>query len=484
MSDTLLIQLALIVPFAGSILIAFAGRYPNLREAISLLTSTALFIIVALLYGSVSAGARPAIEIIKPIAGLSLAFEIEPLGMLFSLVASFLWIVTSIYSIGYMRGHNEQHQTRFYVCFALALASTMGIAFSANMFTLFLFYEMLTLTTYPLVTHSGTAEAKRSGRLYLGILLGTSIGLQLLAIIWTWSITGTLDFTQGGVFDSQVSGGVIGVLFALYIFGIGKAALIPFHRWLPAAMVAPTPVSALLHAVAVVKAGVFTVLKITVYIFGFDTLADAGANTWIIYIAAATILIASLIALNTDNLKARLAYSTISQLSYIVLGALLINKIGTIGSGMHIAMHAFGKITLFFCAGAIMVASHKTEVSQMRGLGRAMPLTMAAFFIGSLSIIGLPPMGGMWSKWFLVLGTVESGLTIPLVVLLISSLLNIAYLLPIPIRGFYHEVDNTRNTAIKEAPWPCLIAISISSLGCIVLFIFPEPIYRLLESIF
>jgi len=426
MSDTLLIQLALIVPFAGSILIAFAGRYPNLREAISLLTSTALFIIVALLYGSVSAGARPAIEIIKPIAGLSLAFEIEPLGMLFSLVASFLWIVTSIYSIGYMRGHNEQHQTRFYVCFALALASTMGIAFSANMFTLFLFYEMLTLTTYPLVTHSGTAEAKRSGRLYLGILLGTSIGLQLLAIIWTWSITGTLDFTQGGVFDSQVSGGVIGVLFALYIFGIGKAALIPFHRWLPAAMVAPTPVSALLHAVAVVKAGVFTVLKITVYIFGFDTLADAGANTWIIYIAAATILIASLIALNTDNLKARLAYSTISQLSYIVLGALLINKIGTIGSGMHIAMHAFGKITLFFCAGAIMVASHKTEVSQMRGLGRAMPLTMAAFFIGSLSIIGLPPMGGMWSKWFLVLGTVESGLTIPLVVLLISSLLNIA----------------------------------------------------------
>ncbi len=484
MSDELLIQFALLIPCAGSILIAFTGSYPNLREAITLLTSSALFITVVLLYCSVSAGARPAIEIIQPIAGLSLAFEIEPLGMLFSLVSSFLWIVTSIYSIGYMRGHNEQHQTRFYVCFALALASVMGVAFSANMFTLFLFYELLTLTTYPLVTHSGTAEAKRSGRLYLGILLTTSIGLQLLAIIWTWSITGNLDFTQGGVFDKQVSAGVIGILFALYIFGIGKAALMPFHRWLPAAMVAPTPVSALLHAVAVVKAGVFTVLKITVYIFGFDTLTAAGATTWIIYIAAATILIASLIALNKDNLKARLAYSTISQLSYIVLGALLINETGFIGGGMHIAMHAFGKITLFFCAGAIMVAAHKTEISQMRGLGRAMPLTMAAFFIGSLSIIGLPPMGGMWSKWFLVLGTVEAELYIPLAVLLISSLLNIAYLLPIPIRAFYHEGDNNNNTVIKEAPWPCLLAMSISSLGCIVLFIFPEPIYRLLGSIF
>jgi len=204
----------------------------------------------------------------------------------------------------------------------------------------------------------------------------------------------------------------------------------------------------------------------------------------IIYIAAATILIASFIALNKDNLKARLAYSTISQLSYIVLGALLINEIGFIGSGMHIAMHAFGKITLFFCAGAILVAAHKTDISQMRGLGRAMPFTMAAFFIGSLSIIGLPPMGGMWSKWFLVLGTVEAGLMIPLAVLLISTLLNIAYLLPIPIRAFYHVGDNNNNIAIKEAPWPCLIAMSISSLGCIALFIFPEPVYRLLESIF
>lgn len=488
MSDALLIQLVLSLPVVASIFIAISGQYPNLREAFTLITSTALFIVVLMLYNSVSNGIRPEFVLIEPVAGLSLAFSIEPLGMLFSLVSSFLWIVTSIYSIGYMRGHNEKNQTRFYVCFALAIASVMGIAFSANMFTLFLFYELLTLSTFFLVTHSGTDDAKRSGKLYLGILLGTSIGLQLLAIIWTWSITGTLDFTQGGVFDNQVSKSVIAILFALYIFGIGKAALMPFHRWLPAAMVAPTPVSALLHAVAVVKAGVFTVLKVTVYIFGFDTLIETNASIWLIYIASGTILIASLIAMTKDNLKARLAYSTISQLSYIVLGALLINETAFIGSSMHIAMHAFGKITLFFCAGAIMVATHKTEISQMHGLGRTMPITMAAFFIGSLSIIGLPPMGGMWSKWFLVLGTVEAGLYIPLAVLLISSLLNIAYLLPIPIRAFYPAKDKMNelddNTVVKEAPWPCLIAISITSLGCIALFLLPEPLYQLIALIF
>jgi multicomponent Na+:H+ antiporter subunit D len=363
----------------------------------------------------------------------------------------------------------------------------MGLTFSANMFTLFIFYELITLVTYPLVTHSGTDEAKRSGRVYLGVLLGTSIGLQLLAIVWTWTITGTLDFTEGGILAGKTTDIVIAILFALYVFGIGKAALMPFHRWLPAAMVAPTPVSALLHAVAVVKAGVFTVLKVTLYIFGIDLLATTGASVWLIYMASATILIASIIAMSKDNLKARLAYSTVSQLAYIVLGAMLASTMGIIGSGMHIAMHAFGKITLFFCAGAIMVASHKTEISQMRGLGRTMPFTMMAFLIGSMSIIGLPPTGGMWSKWFLVMGTLEAEYYIPLLVLLISSLLNVAYLLPIAVRGFFSEPDDmsleNRAQGIKEAPLPCLIAIAITSLGCIALFFYPEPAYELMKSI-
>ena len=478
----MLIEAAILVPTVGAVLIGLAGRHPDLREAITLITSVTLFVIVAKLYLSLNAGVLSVLELLEVLPGLSLAFAVEPLGMLFALVASFLWIVTSIYSIGYMRGHHEQNQTRFYVCFALALASVMGLTFSANMFTLFIFYELITLITYPLVTHSGTDEAKRSGRLYLGYLLGTSIGLQLLAIVWTWTITGTLDFTEGGILAGKTTDIVVTVLFALYVFGIGKAALMPFHRWLPAAMVAPTPVSALLHAVAVVKAGVFTVLKVTLYIFGIDLLATTGANEWLIYMAAATILIASIIAMSKDDLKARLAYSTVSQLAYIVLGAMLASSLGIIGSGMHIAMHAFGKITLFFCAGAILVATHKTDISQMRGLGRTMPLTMMAFLIGSLSVIGLPPMGGLWSKWFLVMGTLETQHYIPLLVLLISSLLNVAYLLPIPIRGFLSEPETTSN-GIHEAPLPCLIAMAITSMGCLALFFYPQPVYELMQSI-
>jgi multicomponent Na+:H+ antiporter subunit D len=412
--------------------------------------------------------------------GLPLALAVEPLGLLFALVASSLWIVTSLYSIGYMRAHHEKHQTRFYASFAVALASTMGVAFAANMLTLFVFYEALTLSTYPLVTHSGTHEARRAGRVYLGLLLGTSIGLQLLAIIWTWVFAGTLDFRQGGILQHTATPTAIGLLYVLYIFGIGKAALMPFHRWLPAAMIAPTPVSALLHAVAVVKAGVFTVLKVSIYLFGLDVLAQNYTNQWLLYVAAATILIASLVAMRQDNLKLRLAYSTVSQLGYVVLGALLANAWGILGGSLHIAMHAFGKITLFFCAGAILVAAHKSDVSEMDGLGRRMPVTMLAFLIGSLSIIGLPPMGGLWSKWYLALGTLDAGQMTLLAVLMVSSLLNVAYLLPIPVRAFFMAPPSTeRARGIKEAPGTCLAAIVFTSAGCLALFFYPQPLYAL-----
>ena len=396
-----------------------------------------------------------------------------------------------------MRGHNEKNQTRFYFYFAISLASALGVAFSGNMLTLFFSYELLTLCTYPLVTHSGKPEAIKSGRIYLGILLGSSIGLQLFAIIWTWLATGTLDFRQGGIIDDKLTGSAMGILIFLYVFGIGKAALMPIHRWLPAAMVAPTPVSALLHAVAVVKAGVFTVLKVVVYIFGIDNLSRITEDNWLMYIAAFTLISASCIALTKDNLKARLAYSTVSQLAYIVLGAALATSMGVIGGGMHIAMHAFGKITLFFCAGAIMVASHKTQISEMDGLGRVMPITFIAFLIGSLSVIGLPPFGGAWSKWYLMLASAEAGYTFFMIVFMISSLLNIAYLMPIVGRGFFlagpaSHIKNTKPKNIwlglqigkvNEAPLLCLIAMILSSLGCIALFIFADSIFQLLLPI-
>ena len=471
--------LALVVPAVAALLVVALRSRPNAREAVSLGAAAVLFAVVLRVYRDVTGGARPEVVLAEPFPGIPLALEAEPLGVLFALVASFLWIVTTLYSIGYMRGHHEKNQTRFYAFFAYAIASVMGVAFAGNLFTLFVFYEVLSLATFPLVTHAGTEAAKRAGRVYLGILFSTSIVFQLLAIVWTYSLAGTLDFQDGGILEGRVAAGVVPVLLGLFVFGVGKAAVMPFHRWLPAAMVAPTPVSALLHAVAVVKAGVFAVLKITVYVFGIDFVAATGASVWLMWAAAATIILASLVAFSKDNLKARLAYSTVSQLSYVVLGAMLANHLGVVGGGMHIAMHAFGKITLFFCAGAIMVAAHKTEVSQLAGLGRTMPVTFAAFFVGALSIVGLPPAGGSWSKWFLGLGSLEAGQAGLVAVLMISSLLSLAYLMEIPLKGFFGKPPSPEHAGVHEAPTPSLAAIVTTAVACLLLFVYPDPLYRL-----
>ena len=485
MNPTTAIKLALALPLIATVLTGLFGKRPNLREMFTLLIAVALFLVVASLAPSVFDGPPwPAAVLFEVMPGLAIAFEVEPLGMLFALVASGLWIVTTCYSIGYMRAHNEGHQTRFYACFAMAIFAAMGAAMAQNMFTLFIFYEVLTLTTYPLVTHHGTDAARKGGRTYLGILLFTSIAFLLLAVVWTWVIAGTLDFKPGGILKGKADNSVLFVLLVLYAFGTGKAALMPFHRWLPAAMVAPTPVSALLHAVAVVKVGVFTVMKVAVYIFGIELLGSTGISIPLMYVAGATVLIASLVALTKDNLKARLAYSTVSQLSYIVLGAALANWWGVIGGSMHIAMHAFGKITLFFCAGAIYVTTHKTEISDMRGIGRRMPITTFAFLLGSLSVIGLPPFGGSWSKWYLALGAAEDHHILLVAVLMISSLLNIAYLLPIPVRGFFlAPADGPERPAVKEAPIFCLVPLCITAIGGLALFFFAEAVYELLTPI-
>ncbi len=483
MSGETLITLALLIPATGTVLIALTSRQENLRETTTLVTAAALFIVVMMILGRVMDGEQLMTGAFQVVPGPELAFEVEPLGMLFACVASGLWIVNSIYSIGYMRANNEPRQTPFYMCFAVAIASTMGIAFSANLFTLFLFYEMLTLSTYPLVTHKGDDKARMGGRVYLLILLDTSMVLLLPAIIATAMIAGTLDFTPGGILAGKTDKTTVALLLALFMFGIGKAALMPFHRWLPAAMVAPTPVSALLHAVAVVKAGVFTAMKVVVYIFGIDLLAGTGANEWLIWAAAASLLTASLVAMTKDNLKARLAYSTVSQLAYVVLGAALATGWGVIGGSMHIAMHAAGKITLFFCAGAIYTAAHKTKVSELTGLGRAMPFTFAAFLVGALSIIGLPPFGGLWGKWYIALGALEAGQILIVAVIMISSLLNVAYLLPIPFKAFFGTAPGRQSGRIKEAPLPCLIAIGVTSLACFILFFYPGPVLQLLEQI-
>jgi multicomponent Na+:H+ antiporter subunit D len=460
-------------------------RRPNQREAVTLVTAITLFGLVASLIPGVLRGEQPSVDLLSILPGLSLSFTMEPLGALFALIASFLWIVTSVYAIGYMRGHNERKQTRFFFFFAVAIASAIGVAFAGNIFTLLVFYEVLSLSTYPLVTHAGTQEAKKGGRTYLGILLTTSIGLLLPAVIWTWSLVGNLDFRAGGILAGTAGPAALSVLLLLYVFGIGKAALMPFHRWLPAAMVAPTPVSALLHAVAVVKAGVFTVLKVVIYVFGIDVVAELTSGRFLMYVAGATIIVASLVALRQDNLKRRLAYSTVSQLSYIVLAAMLASPLGVMGGTLHVAMHAFGKITLFFCAGAIMVASHKTEVSQLNGIGRRMPWTMGAFALAALSMIGLPPTAGFISKWYILMGAVDGGQVFAAAVLIASTLLNAGYFLPVvyaaffkpedpPIEGGGHGHGHVLIHDHGEAPITCVAALTLTAAGTVALFLFPD----------
>ena len=295
--------------------------------------------------------------------------------------------------------------------------------------------------------------------------------------IWTGFLAGTMDFTAGGILEGKASSGVLLVLMLLFMFGIGKAALMPFHFWLPAAMVAPTPVSALLHAVAVVKAGVFTVVKVIVYVFGIDLLKDTGAGDWLLYAAGFTVVVASLVAIRQDNIKKRLAYSTVSQLSYVVLAAAILAPISMIGAAMHIAAHAVSKITLFFAAGSIYTAAHKTEVSQLNGIGWKMPITMAAFAVGALSMIGLPPTAGFLGKWFMLSGAVSTGQWFAVGVIVVSTMLNAGYFLPILYRAFVMKPDVEGDHG--EAPLGIIIAISATAIGTILLFLFPGVAFDL-----
>ena len=471
-TDSLLL-LCLLIPLAGAVLIGLAGRHPNLRETMTFVTAGLLLACVIALIGPVMQGDQPDVVLAELMPGLTLSLHPEPLGLLFALLASGLWVVNSLYSVAYVRANEESHQTRFFVFFALSICATLGIAWSGNFLTLFLFYELLTLATWPLVTHHGDAAAQKSGRIYLGVLMGTSICLLLPALVAIWALTGTTDFVLGGILEGQVSHTTALVLLVLCMLGIGKAALMPFHGWLPNAMVAPTPVSALLHAVAVVKAGVFSVVKLIVYIFGTGFLADASVTGWLTLLAGSTIVIASLVALNADNLKRRLAYSTISQLSYVTLSASLLSALSVTGAVLHIAAHAVGKITLFFAAGAIYTAAHKTRVSELRGIGRRMPWTMTAFAIGALSMIGLPPTAGFLSKWYMLSGAMAAEQVFAVVVIILSTLLNAAYFLPILYQAFFVAED--RDTpAHGEAPTGMLIALGITALMTVAMFFLAE----------
>lgn len=444
--------LAVLISLLAMPMIFILRKQPNVRDACSVIAGMAQFSCVLWMVPAIRSGKMfvyPLMNLPSMFPRIGFNLRVDGLGLLFAGVASFLWILTSIYSIGYMRGLDEHSQTRYFICFAGALTGAIGVAFSADLLTMFLFYELLTIITWPLVTHHETAEAYSAGKKYLAYLMGSAKLFLFPAIVFTYSLAGTGTFKRGGIFPSTVSSGWITVIFILFMAGFVKAGMMPFHNWLPSAMIAPTPVSALLHAVAVVKVGVFLVVRIVLDVFGLDLLRDLYLGVFMAGIASFTIIAASAIALRQDNLKARLAYSTISQLSYVILGVMLLSSSGVRGSVVQIVAHAFAKITLFFCAGAIYVFLHKKNVSELSGVAKQLPWTMGAFTVGALSLIGVPPLAGFVSKWWLALGSIEavtkndrSGFLF-LFVLLSSTLLNAAYFLPIVYKAYFEPLGGT-----------------------------------------
>lgn len=362
---------------------------------------------------------------------LGFTFRVDALGMTFALLASGLWVLASWYTIGYADADHMKHRNRFFACFAIAIGAAIGIAFSSNLLVFLICYEMLTLSTYPLVAHKEHDEAIGAGRRYL--LLSLAGGLLITAgSAWTWVATGTLDFAAGGFVGQAFTGGALTVLFAMMLTGTCvKAAVMPLHSWLPAAMVAPTPVSALLHAVAVVKAGVFACMRMLGYVFGPEVLSGTLMVYVLLFMTLLTITVGSMIALRHTNLKRRLAFSTVVHLSYIVAGAALMTELGFTGSVLHMVNHGLCKITLFFVAGAIYATHHLEDIHDMKGIARKMPWTCGAFAVATLGLMGVPGLAGFVSKFFLVRGAVEGGDWLALGVMLIGSVFTAVYLLPV-----------------------------------------------------
>lgn len=434
---SLLPLLVVLLPLVTALAVVAARRRPDLRDGLLVTGAIVTFVAVASMLPGVLAGSNPTTTLIEVLPGASLELRVDGMAMVFALLAAFLWVLAAPYAIGYLRGDGAKHQTRFMAFYALCLSTAFGVAMAADILTFFVFYELLTVATYPLVTHKGDEAALAAGRRYLGYLVAGG-ALVLLGTAIVYSSTGELAFTPGGFVGDAMSGTLVVVAFLLFAVGFGtKAGLMPLHAWLPSAMVAPTPVSALLHAVAVVKAGVFAFGRLIGFVFGPDVLRGVGVHQILAVVAATTIVVASLVALRQDHLKRRLAYSTIAHLAYIVLGFALLSQTSFEGSLLHIVNHGALKITLFFAAGALHVHLHLDHVSELDGVGRKMPWTMGAFALASLGLAGLPLMGGFLSKWHLVLGAFEGGSPFYAAIMTGAGLLTAGYLFPVVHRAFF-----------------------------------------------
>jgi multicomponent Na+:H+ antiporter subunit D len=479
--------IALLVPLVGAVGVMLKGRDENIREGISCVASLVLFGIVLSLIPDILHHRTLVFHMFTLLPGVSITLRADAMSMIFSIVASSLWTIAVFYSMGYMRGLNEHAQTRFNACFALSIFGAIGVAFSDNLFTMYLFYEIVSVCTYPLVAHHQDDEGYHGARKYIIYLTTTAKAFLLPAMILIYVLTGTLDFAANistGIFPAGVNAALVTMLYIFCLFGFAKNGVMPFHHWLPGAMVAPTPVSALLHAVAVVKVGVFCTTRVMLYVFGVDTMSALNLGIPTAYFVGFTVLMASILALSKDNLKARLAYSTVSQLSYIIMGVALLTPAGIQGGLIHIVNHGFSKITLFFCAGAIYVAAHKKNISEMEGLGRTMPFTFGAFAIASLSMIGAPPVAGFVTKWNLLVGSIQAHQIGILLILIASTLLNVGYFAPVTYKAFFGKRPaGEPYTGIKEAPLAMLIPILIACAVSVIIGIFPNIMMQFVKAV-
>ena len=502
-----------LVPLVAVVPILLSGSRPNLREAWTVLAGLLTLGLTAWAATATIDGVVYETTLGEIVRGTPLAFRVDAMGGLFALLASFLWVVASVYSVGYVRGLGEDHQARYFAAFAASIATTMGVALAANLLTLFVFYELLTLATYPLVTHHGDAEARRAGRKYLAYTLSGGVAI-LAGIVLVSAETGSVDFVGGGLAGLESDPLVATVAYALLVVGFGvKAAVVPLHAWLPDAMVAPTPVSGLLHAVAVVKSGVFGLARVVLFVFGVGTVRSLGLDLPLALAAAATMLLAGVLALRQDKLKRGLAYSTVSQLSYIVLGIALLTPAAVFGALLHLVAHAFMKITLFFVAGAIYVETDVEYVGEMAGIWRRLPATMTAFAIGSAGLVGLPAVAGFVSKWYLVIGALESEVTLFAAVFLAAGLLKLLFFWPVLLNAFAgrealagfrpladradedhavetdggHDSDTDwdRRTPLTESRWALLAPILVTAGVAVVLGIVPDatPFWDLAHAV-
>jgi multicomponent Na+:H+ antiporter subunit D len=479
--------IALLVPLFGAVGVMLKGRNENLRESISCVSSLILFGIVLSLIPDILHRRTLIFHMFTLLPGVSITLRADAMSMIFAIVASSLWTIAVFYSMGYMRGLKEHAQTRFNACFALSIFGAIGVAFSDNLFTLYLFYEIVSVCTYPLVAHHQDDEGYHGARKYIVYLTTTAKAFLLPAMILIYVLTGTLDFATNistGIFPAGVNSALVTMLYIFCLFGFAKNGVMPFHHWLPGAMVAPTPVSALLHAVAVVKVGVFCTTRTMLYVFGVDTMNALNLGIPTAYFVGFTVLMASILALSKDNLKARLAYSTVSQLSYIIMGVALLTPAGIQGGLIHIVNHGFSKITLFFCAGAIYVAAHKKNISEMEGLGKTMPFTFGAFAIASLSMIGAPPVAGFVTKWNLLVGSIQAHQIGILLILIASTLLNVGYFAPVTFKAFFGKrPEGEPYTGMKEAPLAMLIPILIACTISVIIGIFPNIMMQFVKVV-